>query len=443
VTGAPFSSANVTYHGTIPIDSPAVGGEVVNHINGKRYFYATGLKGLSVYDISDPEIPVLAGYLPLPHSQNEDLKVSADGTRTVIAADGALLLPVMPLTTGLHVINTTDPTNPQVLGRGAFSNHTVECADPDCLWLYGSDGWIYDATDPTAIQRGRRWALDRDGNLVGGRHALRRDEAGYVISDSNPRLILDPRQDPANPILVTLGARRDTLDNKLQHNNVRTDAAEWVSRSLSDPADEVSYVTVDAGSRSLYATEVRPIMRPGELLIGNAESNLNPMCNAAGGLSTWSIINFDHGYVPEQLEVFRPLNGTGLDGSPRVNGLGCSGHWFTENNGIVAASWYEHGVRFFYVNKEVGTIDEIGYFQPQITEAGAAYWVDDTHVYNVDYARGIDILSFDRSDQPPSQRELDRSWLANLDRVGTLASAERYACRTATSGIERPIRIKK
>jgi hypothetical protein len=213
-----------------------------------------------------------------------------------------------------------------------------------------------------------------------------------------------------------------------------------VARPAGEP---ISYVTVEGGNRSISASNNRPLMGPGELLIGNAESNLNPTCSSAGGLSTWSIINFDQGAPMEQLEVFRPLNGTGLDGSPRANGLGCSGHWFTESDGIVAASWYEHGVHFFYVNKQTGTIREIGWFQPMVTEAGAAYWVDDTHVYNVDYARGIDILSFDRSEQPPSQRQLDRTWVRNLDRVGVLASAERYACRAATSGVERPIRIKR
>jgi hypothetical protein len=406
---------------------------------------------------------VLAGYLPLPHSQNEDLKVSEDGTRAVIAADGALLVSIMPLTVGLHVIDTTDPTMPVVLGHINSSNHTVECADPECEWLYGSSGRIYDARDPEAIVEVGRWNFDRNGTSVGTGHALRRDETGIIVSDTNPRLILDPRvppADPANPeaavvdeadavpgpahpLVLAQGARRASIDGRLQHNNVRPDANEWVARDPANPADAVTHVTIAPGTRSISGTNKRPVLRPGELLIGNAESNLNPMCSSAGGLSTWSIADFDKGAPMEQLEVFRPLNGTSLDGSPRVNGLGCSGHWFTESDGIVAASWYEHGVHFFYVNKQVGTIREIGYFQPMVTEAGAAYWVDDTHVYNVDYARGIDILSFDRSDQPPGQRELDRTWARNLGKVGEFAAAERYFCRLALSRKDRPIRIKK
>jgi hypothetical protein len=169
-------------------------------------------------------------------------------------------------------------------------------------------------------------------------------------------------------------------------------------------------------------------------MIGNSESNINPGCSAAGGLSTWSIVNFDRRKntpAIQQLEVFRPLNGTWLEGDPAANALGCSGHRFTENDGIVAASWYEHGVRFFDIDKSVGTIKQIGYFQPVATEAGAAYWIDDRFVYAVDYARGIDILSFDRGGSAPSQQELDASWAANLGTEGTAAAQERYFCRQA------------
>ncbi len=435
VSSAPLTSPNVTYHGTIPIDSPAVGGEVVTHVNGNRYFYVTGLKGLSIYDISDPEIPVLAGFAPYWHAQNEDLKVSEDGTRAIIAADGAILVPVAPLTVGITVIDTSDPTSPVVQGRNTTSNHTAECADPKCEWIYGSGGGIFDARDPLNIVRvtnpdgtNRNWNRNRFGASIGSGHALRRDETGIVISDSNPRLILDPRADPANPVLLAQGFRVTAADNRLQHNNVRTDAAQWVPRDPSNPEDAIGMVGVDPGPRSINVSYYRPVMRPGELMIGNAESNLNAQCSNAGGLSTWSIVDFDKGNAMRQLEVFRPLNGTGLDGSPRVNGLGCSGYWFTENDGIVAASWYEHGVHFFKIRKDIGTIKEIGWFQPQITEAGAAYWVDETHVYNVDYARGIDILSFDAGLRPPSQRQMDQVWLANLNKVGRYATAERYFC---------------
>lgn len=428
-----ITSDNVTYHGTIPIDSPGVGGEVVNHVNGRTYFYVTGLKGMSIYDVTDdPTAPVLTGVLPFPHAQNEDLKVSEDGTRAVISADGALLLPLFPTSRGIHVIDTTDPAAPALLGSTSTdeSNHTAECADPKCEWIYGSStGAIYDATDPANIIRLGQWNVDRNGETVGGRHALNRDDSGLLISDSNPRLVLDPRADPANPVLLAQGNRVDSADSNLQHNNVRPDSGDWVARDPENPDDAIEYTTVEPNARSISIVDERPVMRAGEIMIGNSESNLNPTCSDAGGLSTWSMIDFDKGAEMEPLEVFRPLNGTTVDGSPVVNALGCSGHWFTENDGVVAAAWYEHGVRFFDVDKTVGTIEEVGYFQPVATEAGAAHWVSDSVVYSVDYARGIDIVSFDRGAEEPTQSELDRSWLRNLGTVGDYARAERYFCR--------------
>lgn len=97
--------------------------------------------------------------------------------------------------------------------------------------------------------------------------------------------------------------------------------------------------------------------------------------------------------------------------------------------------WYEHGIHFLEVDKRWGTIKEIGSFQPGATEAGAAYWVDDSFVYSVDYSRGIDIVSFDREAPAPTQAQLDQAWLANLDRMGTTASLERWACEQAALSV--------
>jgi hypothetical protein len=70
------------------------------------------------------------------------------------------------------------------------------------------------------VERGHRL----EGIAVGGRHALNLDEAGLLISDSNPRLVLDPRPHvhggvaygPGNPRLLAAGARNDSIDPRLQ-----------------------------------------------------------------------------------------------------------------------------------------------------------------------------------------------------------------------------------
>lgn len=419
-----FMSPNVEYVGTIPIDSPGVGGRMVKVGNQTR-FYVTGLKGLTIYDVTDPSLPVPIGVYPYYHSQNEDVDVSDDGKRVIISADGSLLVPIAPQSVGIHVIDTSDLSDIKEIGMINASNHTTTCADAACEWLYGSNGRIYDATfttNPTAVvDTGVKWKPSS-----GSAHALNRDAAGLMVSDTNPRLVLDPREDPAHPRIIAQGFRNGPMDNKLQHNNVRPRADEWVPR---DPA------SADYNDLTL---------RPGELLIGNSESNLNNACAAAGGLSTWSMRNFDQGKEMYMLDSFLPRNGDwNTNGDPARNALGCSGHWFTERNNMVAAGWYEHGIRFFSIDPTDGFIQQAGFFNPVVTEASAAHWVTDAagneYVYSVDYARGIDILRFDRSASAPTRKQTRASWVPT-GYVGTFASAERYYCELAMKGEKgRPV----
>jgi hypothetical protein len=410
-----FMSDNVTYVGTIPFDSPGVGGRMLKVGNQMR-FYVTGLKGLTIYDVTNPALPVPIGVFPYYHAQNEDVDVSDDGKRVIISADGSLLVPVAPTSTGITILDTSDPSNIRNVGKNSASNHTTTCADPKCEWLYGSSGNIYDARNPADIKTLGRWKPNS-----GSAHALNRDESGLLVSDSNPRFVLDPRQDPAEPTVVTQGSRTSSKDDSLQHNNVRPNALQWSARG----ADENDSLP----------------LRPGELLIGNSESNLNSGCSSLpGGLSTWSMANFERGTEMKQLDWFLPSNGNYDDGSPPVNGLGCSGHWFTYRNGMVAAAWYEHGIRFFSVDETTGKIAQKGFFNPVGTEAGAAHWVTDAagneYVYSVDYARGIDILRFDRSAETPSKAEFASSWNIQTSQLG-ISAIERFACRVAMGGRAR------
>ena len=447
-----LTTDNVEYHGTIPLDAPGVGGKVVVRpdLGGKRYFYVTGAYGLGIYDTTDPLLPVLVGRLAFPISQNEDLKVSTDGKRAVIANDGSLPYSPNSVTNGVHVVDTTDPANPKIIGstsarvRGTGTEagpaeHTVTCADAACEWLYGSSGRIYDARLPGDIKElTQRWNRDQAGKTVSA-HALNRDETGLLIADTNPRLVLDtaglfnPAATPANPVVLAQ-APRPTADSKLQHNNLRTRAAQWQPRAADDV---VTTKTVTPNPRSVSVTNERPVMRAGELLISTSESNINPTCNAAGALSTWSIADFDKGAAPKPLEVFRPLNGTWADGSPGAQWAGCSAHWFTESNGIVAAGWYEHGTRFFRIDQETGGINEVGYFQPVNGVTSASYWITDSVVYSVDGTRGIDILSFDRTAPEPAQDQLDANWIRSLGSASQLGALERYTCRLAAADTSR------
>ncbi len=409
--GAPvLISDNVTYLGTLPLDSPGVGGRVVK-VGKQVRFYVTGLKGLTIYDVTNPAVPIVLGTFPFPHAQNEDVDVSDDGKRVVISADGALLVPIMPLTRGIHVIDTSNPATPELLGSIDEGNHTATCADSKCKWIYGSTGNIYDARNPANIKNVGAWGS--------GGHDLHRDTTGLVISDSSPRLVLDPRKNPAMPKVLAIGNPNPNIDADYQHNSIRPRAEDWKPRKKGTPGYDSSK------------------MRPGELLIANTETNINPTCGSGGGgLSTWSMINFDKGRNLKQLHSFRPLSGDYVGGDPAVNALGCSGHWFTEHKNYVTAGWYEHGIRFFKINPTNGKIRQVGYFQPVTTEASASYWItgkDGWYAYTVDYARGIDILKFDPKGKVPTKQEFTQSWLANLGKVSPLAERERYFCSIAAA----------
>lgn len=409
-----FMSPNVTYVGTLPQESPGIGARLLN-VGGQQRFYVTGAKGLTIFDVTDPAAPKELGRLPLPHFQNEDVDVSDDGNRVIISTDTAAvrLNPGAPAPVsqgnGIHIIDTSNVAAPKLVGFIGLSNHTTTCADAACNWLYGSSGQIVDATDPAAPKdTGKKWFR----NGVTGSHALNRDASGLLISDSTPRLALDVT-DPQNPVALAEGrpdTRKFGKDGLLQHNNVRPRAEQWVPRVEGD---------------------TDPLMRPGELLIGNSESNVNRNCSSAGGLSTWSMVDFDKGAPLTQVDVFRPFNGNWADGNPAINALGCSGHWFTVDGDMVVTAWYEHGIRFFSVDPTTGKITQKGYFQPVATQAGAAHWVTapngDKYVLAPDYARGIDILKFTPDAPVPTAEEFRASWLANLGKVGPQAEAERQA----------------
>ncbi len=415
--GAAFTSPNVKYVGTIPVESPGIGGRLLN-VGGQQRFYMTGAKGLTIFDVTNPAAPKELGRLPLPHFQNEDVDVSDDGSRVIISTDTAAVRPPGGVSpgqgNGIHIIDASNVTAPKLVGFVAVSNHTTTCADAACNWLYGSGGAIIDATDPAAPKNtGLKWFR----NGVTGSHALNRDASGLMISDSTPRLVLDV-SDPRNPVALTTGKPNVALgkDGLLQHNNVRPRAEQWTPRA---------------------ETDTDPAMRPGELLIGNSESNLNNSCTNAGGLSTWNMTNFDKGQPMTQVDVFRPTNGNWQDGNPNKNALGCSGHWFTVDGDMVVTSWYEHGVRFFHVDPATGKITQKGFFQPVVTEAGAAHWITgpngEKYVLAPDYARGLDILQYIPDAPVPTSEEFDASWAANARRIGPSAQAERFLCRLSQS----------
>jgi hypothetical protein len=165
-----------------------------------------------------------------------------------------------------------------------------------------------------------------------------------------------------------------------------------------------------------------------------------PQCNdGSGGLTTFSIEDFDQGAPMQPLHTFRPVNGSWVDGNPAANGLGCSGHWFDIRDGdnLIAASWYEHGIKVIEVLPDY-SMREIGFFQPVAGAAGAASWVvgDDgaEYIFSTDYARGIDIVRFHRSAPRATDAQLAQASALATSSVQPEAAAERWFCRLGAQG---------
>lgn len=403
VDAAVVISPNLTHVGTLPLDAGAVSMRVVRVGKQTRAFVST-TNGLSIYDATNPRVPQLLGRLPLYNWENEDVAVSPDGRTVLLTEWNGLLY--------LHVIDVSNPLAPRLSGTLPLAgDHTVACADPSCMYVFGSEGNTYDIrnrAEPVRLPRAQSW-----GALTGagGGHALHRDAAGIWVTDTNPLVVF--RLDPHPLKLKVLTRGQISMNSAYQHNNIRPRSMRYVPRtSLTGP------------------------LRDGELLLGQGETTSEPKCNSGtGAFSTWSMAGFDRGVPMRQLATLRPLTNRPQTEDAAVNALGCSGHWFTQKNGrdgsiLVASAWYEHGTRLLSVNPRNGAIKQIGFFQPRRGSASGAYWMPGTDViWTIDYFSGIDILAFDPSTKKlPSANAIEQSWLAQLQ-PDPFSEALRELCR--------------
>jgi hypothetical protein len=408
-----FTSDNVSYVASIPTGA-GVSARLVN-LKDQRRLYVSNAHSLTIYDVTDPSLPVPMGALPIYNWENEDIAVSPDGNTAILTEFESSFY--------LHVVDTSNPNVPVLKGSILFDgSHTVECADEQCNYLFASNGKTYDIRDqshPAELPRDKWWSTQLG---VRGGHALHQDRAGYWIADETPLVMFKEAPDPLH--VKRIRKANPTSSTAYQHNNIRPAADQWVPRKPGDNSKD---------------------LRPGEMLMTESETNFNPDCaggsDGTGSFSTWSMANWDKGAKPHQLHVLKPVQGDYANGDPAVNALGCSGHWFRVRKDmpgqyagdyLVAAGWYEHGTRFMAVDQKTGRISQVGYFQPLRGSASAAYWIGHTnYVYVIDYQRGIDILKFDPDANPPTAAATRASWFAKLHTVDTLSQQERFWCRQA------------
>jgi hypothetical protein len=362
------ASDNVEHLQTIPFDvGQTAGGAVV----GDKLF-VTSAKNLSIYDISNPEKPELAGLLKANLAwENEE--VPTNGKILAISNDWFDLMPSctqgteLNVTSCLQLFDVRDPANikelPAVPQNG---DHTSTCV-LDCSYLYGSGGSI---TDLRGVLDGADPQDLGDWRPAAGSprscHHVRELEPGILFAACRPYIVMSVNAEDGGSITKPVVLARSSP----------ADVDDWIVHSVRWPRD----------GRDRFA-------------LRGGETNFNAQCDDS--LSTLAVLDAsdvdETGQFSAPIDEIRPYNGTYVDGNMPANATGCSVHWFQEhpsfkNGGLVALASYDNGVRFLQVTRE-GQLVEQGYFQPLGAETSSPKWVPGTDiVYSIDYARGIDVL---------------------------------------------------
>jgi hypothetical protein len=358
--------------------------QLVDHIPGSaagmnfkgHYAYVTGWAGVTVLDISNPASPTLAGALPLPHFENEDVDLC--GNTLIVVNDRE----VEDLGSVLYVVSIANPTTPVIqavlplglTGSGRGSGHIANFVKSDCtqLWVDGGDHVeVVDLTVPSAPRSlgkfesaaslSDAFKVSHDTELdkstgtvwnVGGGGA-----AGYQLTS-----------DPLRPKLLgttgTAGRNPSPYNDFILHNSQR--------RGKTLLVTEEDYIDTDETP-------------PGG-------------CRGQGKFETWDLSRLGKGAITPlgtwETELNGMFTGGAVDSKAPVT-VNCSSHWFDAKNGIAAVGWYEQGVRFLDYRSPT-QITQVGYYIPAAGSTWAAYWspTDPSGqiAYTADAYRGVDVL---------------------------------------------------
>jgi uncharacterized repeat protein (TIGR01451 family) len=370
-------SANVTALTTLP--EPNV---ISANFKGNLMYLST-LRGLSIYDIKNPESPQRLSHLPLPHFENED--VDTNGEILMISNDPSEGLGL------LYIIDVRDPSNPQPMGTlntGTIlplgplygTGHTASCIN-DCKYAYlaGTDRGIdiVDLTDPAAPKLAGNFPAEEIAGFA--THDVQVDSEGLAwIVGFNGTAAYDTT-DPLKPRLVY---RSDDTAKSTYAENPNNDG-----KTLNDFIHHNS-MRLNNGSLASPPAGADPSAESDTVLV-TEEDYTRPTCEGAGQFETWRIGGDG---------VLRNLDSFVVEVDPSRTTL-CSAHYFDERGGLVAQGWYEAGTRFLDVT-DPSDIRQVGYWIPQKNVTWGAYYppTDPTGsvVYALDNTRGVDVVKIDR-----------------------------------------------
>jgi hypothetical protein len=343
-----------------------------------NYAYVTGWGGVTVLDISQPDAPWVAGLLPLPHFENEDVDLCGNTLLVVNDREAKDLGSIM------YVISIEQPTAPRVIavlplgltGNGRGSGHIANFVKADCTqaWLDGGDHVeVVDLSVPTAPRSlGKFVSAASDSDAFRVTHDTELDSTGTVWSvggggAAGYKLSADPLAPTLLGTTQTAGRNPSPYNDFILHNSQR--------RGKTLLITEEDYIDTD---------EVPP---------GG--------CRGQGKFETWDLSRLGKGGITPlgtwETELNGMFTGGAVDSKAPVT-VNCSSHWFDAKDGVAAVGWYEQGVRFLDYRTPTD-IQQVGYYIPANGSTWAAYWSPTDRngeiVYTADAYRGIDVLRID------------------------------------------------
>jgi hypothetical protein len=365
------ASPNVHLLGHIP--GTAAGMNFKGH-----YAYVTGWGGVTVLDITQADAPRVAGVLPLPHFENEDVDLCGN---TLIVVNDREAKDIGSVMYVIDISQATSPTIAAVLplgltGSGRGSGHIANFVKSDCTqaWIDGGDHVeVVDLTNPRAPKSlGKFVSAASMSDAFKVSHDTELDSTGTVWNvggggAAGYKLTADPLAPQLLGTTGTAGRNPSPYNDFILHNSQRRGDTLLVT--------EEDYIDTD---------EVPP---------GG--------CRGQGKFETWDVSNLASGAITPlgtwETELNGMFTGGAADSKAPVT-VNCSSHWFDAKRGVAAVGWYEQGVRFLDYRTPTA-ITQVGYYIPPDGSTWAAYWSPTDPkgevVYTADAYRGIDVLRID------------------------------------------------
>lgn len=320
-----------------------------------RYLYTTTWHSFSIYDVSAPVAPALVSRRETRESLFNE-KPQTNGKILLLSRDQSGVLEIWDVRDKTAPALLTTYTDP---GR----NHIWECV-LDCKYAYGARGGILDLRDPSSPELVGDWAAGRQIFFF---HDIEEVARGVLVTGSVPMLHLDARRDPSKPRLIR-GIVPETTTPERQ------------------------YVVVGPAGSSIPARLRWPQGARDRFLMVSMETPFSGSCTEESG----GFYTFDarRGFKVAD-EYLISTNGTYRDGAPPANVVGCSAYAMDDHpgfagTGLVAVTWFEHGLRILRVDRR-GRIEEIAGMMAHGTSAAEPLWRNDEIVYVTDINRGFDI----------------------------------------------------